>query len=453
MTDQTPAGDSKGCQPPAVYRPRNPKASGWYRCVEDFFDEFVRVYDELFAKRFGFWRAHIEKVIHRFLDCGDLHKGFARVKCGSCGHEFLTAYSCKGRHFCPSCHQKRVVEFGEFLCTSVLAKVPHRHIVFSLPKIIRRNFLYDRKLLGKMSRCGWECLEFFLKASCPGDSMPGAVVAIQTFGDFLSFHPHLHILISDGCFQGENEFTRAPAFDWEKLEELFKRKIFRLLLNEGRITKELVEKLGTWRHSGFHVFCGDPIEVGNETSMENLARYIIRASLSQERMTYVEDEGKVIYQAKDGSEKKEFTGLEWLANICSHIPNPREHMVRYYGQYSNAARGKRKKQEAADLPAPKINEPLASKKEFRRNWARLIQKVYEVAPLLCPKCGGAMRVIAFIEDQSVIEKILKHLGLWLVNSRAPPRRTDSRGYEGEAIEQPRPDDFFPDPDHSWDDYL
>ncbi|MFZ2956905.1 MAG: transposase, partial [Candidatus Ozemobacteraceae bacterium] len=77
--------------------------------------------------------------------------------------------------------------------------------------------------------------------------------------------------------------------------------------------------------------------------MENLARYIIRASLSQERMTYVEDEGKVVYQAKDGSGKKEFPALEWLANICSHIPNPREHAVRYYGQYSNAARGKRQK--------------------------------------------------------------------------------------------------------------
>ena len=115
------------------------------------------------------------------------------------------------------------------------------------------------------------------------------------------------------------------------------------MLNEGRITEELIEKLGNWQHSGFHVFCGEPIDPGNETSMENLARYISRASLSRERMTYVEDEGKVIYQAKDGSEKKEFTALEWLANICSHIPNPREHMIRYYGQYSNAARGKRQK--------------------------------------------------------------------------------------------------------------
>jgi len=121
-----------------------------------------------------------------------------------------------------------------------------------------------------------------------------------------------------------NEFARAPAFDWDKLEELFKQKIFRLLLNEGRIPEEFIEKLGTWRHSNFHVFCGDPIEPGNETSMGNLARYIIRASLSQERMTYVEDGGKVIYQAKDGIAKKEFTALEWLANICSHIPNPRE---------------------------------------------------------------------------------------------------------------------------------
>ena len=192
-----------------------------------------------------------------------------------------------------------------------MAKVSHRHIVFSLPKIIRRNFLYDRKLLGKMSRCAWECLEFFLKASCPGDSMPGAVIAIQTFGDLLSFHSHCDILVSDGCFQRdrENEFTRAPAFDWDKLEELFKKKIFRLLLNEGRITEELIEKLGNWQHSGFHVFCGEPIEPGNESSMENLARYIIRASLSQERMTYIEDEGKVIYQAKDGSGKKEFSAL------------------------------------------------------------------------------------------------------------------------------------------------
>jgi len=54
---------------PAVYCPRDPKATGWYRCVEDYFEEFVLVFDERFAAEFGFWRPHIEKIIYRFLDC------------------------------------------------------------------------------------------------------------------------------------------------------------------------------------------------------------------------------------------------------------------------------------------------------------------------------------------------------------------------------------------------
>ena len=62
-----------------------------------------------------------------------------------------------------------------------------------------------------------------------------------------------------------------------------------------------------------------------------------------------------------------------------------------------------------------------SSKEYRKNWARLISKIYEVDPLTCPKCHGPIRVISFIEDQDVIKKILKHLGLWEVKPRPPPR--------------------------------
>ncbi len=60
-------------------------------------------------------------------------------------------------------------------------------------------------------------------------------------------------------------------------------------------------------------------------------------------------------------------------------------------------------------------------KERRKNLARLIQKIYEIDPLTCPKCSGTMKVISVIEDQEVIKKILKHLGLWEVKPRLPPR--------------------------------
>jgi hypothetical protein len=99
--------------------------------------------------------------------------------------------------------------------------------------------------------------------------------------------------------------------------------------------------LSSWQHSGFHVFCGNRISPQDETAMENLARYIIRASFSQERMTYLEHEATVVCTAKDGKEQKVFPAMEWLAAMCSHIPNKGEQMVRYYGHYSNVAREKR----------------------------------------------------------------------------------------------------------------
>ena len=154
--------------------------------------------------------------------------------------------------------------------------------------------------------------------------------------------------------------------------------------------------------------------------MENLARYIIRASFSQERMTYLRDESKVLYQSKDAKQTKTFDALEWLAAMCSHVPNRGEQMVRYYGHYSNVKRGKRKK-EVKDEIIPCIIEESGVSPAKRKAWARLIQKIYEVDPLTCPKCRGPMKIIAFIEREEIIEKILKYLGLWLVKTRPPPR--------------------------------
>ena len=61
-----------------------------------------------------------------YLKCGDLAEGFARVRCLECHHEYLLAFSCRGRWFCPSCHDKKVVQFGLHLKENILYPVPHR---------------------------------------------------------------------------------------------------------------------------------------------------------------------------------------------------------------------------------------------------------------------------------------------------------------------------------------
>ena len=86
-----------------------------------------------------------------------------------------------------------------------------------------------------------------------------------------------------------------------------------MLRSEGKITEDQIAMLMGWRHSGFNVFCGTRIHPGEEEAMENLSRYIIRASFSQERMTYVPEKSRVIYKSKDGKGEKIFDALEWLA--------------------------------------------------------------------------------------------------------------------------------------------
>ena len=118
---------------------------------------------------------------------------------------------------------------------------------------------------------------------------------------------------------------------WARKNKIFRHNVLKMLLSKGKITEDLIRMLMSWRHSGFNVFCGPRIKPGEEEAMENLARYIIRASFSQERMAYIPEESKVIYQSKDRKEEKVFDALEWIAAMCSHVPNKGEQMVRYYG--------------------------------------------------------------------------------------------------------------------------
>jgi hypothetical protein len=70
--------------------------------------------------------------------------------------------------------------------------VPYKQWVFSIPKRLRIYFLYDRKLLAKLSKCAWNVITAYLKSTVPyDDAVPGASIAVQTYGDFLNFNPHM----------------------------------------------------------------------------------------------------------------------------------------------------------------------------------------------------------------------------------------------------------------------
>lgn len=135
-----------------VYLPRRPQTSPLFRLVQDHLRGLQTVYDERFAHEYGPWRPVMGEVADKFLACGILAHGFARVRCDDCAHECLLAFSCKCRYFCPSCHAKRLALWTQWLDSTLLASVPYRQVVLTLPKRLRAYCLYRRRLLGEIAR-------------------------------------------------------------------------------------------------------------------------------------------------------------------------------------------------------------------------------------------------------------------------------------------------------------
>ena len=67
-----------------------------WKCFHAHFDHFTAAYPRDYQSRYGVLRGVIPEVVDKFMECGDFAKGFARVRCDECSHEYLLAFSCKG---------------------------------------------------------------------------------------------------------------------------------------------------------------------------------------------------------------------------------------------------------------------------------------------------------------------------------------------------------------------
>jgi hypothetical protein len=97
-------------------------------------------------------------------------------------------------------------------------------------------------------------------------------------------------------------------------------------------------------------------------------------------------------------------------------------MTRYYGYYANRVRGARRQRgKPVSAPVPVAESVPLPLREARRRWAELLRQIFEVDPLRCPRCGAAMRIVAFITQRAVIDRILDHLRRARESARGPPR--------------------------------
>ena len=241
--------------------------------------------------------------------------------------------------------------FVEWVTEEVLEAVDHRQYVWTLPRVLRPAFRKERKLLGRLSRCAWISLRQYAQAALGEGFVPGAVVAIQTYGDALNPHEHIHMLASDSAWRPDGGCGSLGEVDSEVLTRLFQHQVLEAMVAERRLSHDFAQKLRSWHPSGFGVHRGRSIECDDRPALERLAAYLLRPSFAASRLQYDPEEGRIEYRTSKGLHRT-LDALDWIALVTSHIPNRGEQMSRYYGRYSNASRGS----DARPAPRPRSRE-------------------------------------------------------------------------------------------------
>jgi hypothetical protein len=168
--------------------------------------------------------------------------------------------------------------------------------------------------------------------------------------------------------------------------------------------------------------------------LERLCRYISRPAVSEARLSLTPG-GLVRYQLKtpyrDGATHVLFEPLDFIARLAALVPKPRVNLTRYHGvfapnsahraQVTKARRGKGARAQAA----AETDHSTPAERRAAMTWAQGLKRVFGIDIETCAACGGALRIIACIEDPRVIERILAHLDAKAAAaqaSRPPPCR-------------------------------
>ena len=146
--------------------------------------------------------------------------------------------------------------------------------------------------------------------------MPGVMAVIQTFGERINFHPHIHVLITEGGTATDGAFHSISCFHDEVIQDIFTHEVSSLLLRKKLISLPLVQKILRWRHTGFNVH--SKVRTQTKREAERVGKYMIRPLLSLKRLFFDETGGKVRYQcSRDGLQEESMDYLEFIARVTS----------------------------------------------------------------------------------------------------------------------------------------
>jgi hypothetical protein len=303
---------------------------------------------------------HVQKVLQRIKTCRTSALGYHVYQCGNeeCGYIKYQYHSCRDRH-CPNCGAVKKQEWIEARRQELLP-VKYYHVVFTLPHELNSVILGHRKVLFKLLfDASAQTLLTFAKDVKYLGATPGIISVLHTWGQQLSFHPHIHCIVSGGGVTSANEWKEATKSSWlflfpvKAMNIVFRAKFlqaFQQMIAKGEVVlpdnipcKSLIDLL---YRKDWIVYAKAPFG-GPHAVIEYLGRYTHKVAISNHRISGIDDEqGTVTFDYKDyadESKKKQMilSASEFIRRFEQHILPERFTKIRTYGYLANRNRHQR----------------------------------------------------------------------------------------------------------------
>ncbi len=303
---------------------------------------------------------HVQKVLQRIKTCRTSALGYHVYQCSDdeCGHIKYQYHSCRDRH-CPNCGAVKKQEWIEARRQELLP-VKYYHVVFTLPHELNAVILGHRKILFKLlfDASAQTLLTFAKDEKYLGANL-GIISVLHTWGQQLSFHPHIHCIVSGGGITTDNQWKGAKKntylflFPVKAMSIVYRAKFLQALqemiakgevvLPENTDSKQLFNLL---YQKDWVVYAKAPFG-GPHAVIEYLGRYTHKVAISNHRISSINNEqGTVTFNYKDytdESKQKQMTLAcsEFIRRFEQHILPERFCKIRTYGYLANRNRHQR----------------------------------------------------------------------------------------------------------------
>jgi len=335
------------------------------------------------------------KVFNAIINCRSQNMGGHTLKCDTCGYVLYAYNSCRNRH-CPKCQYLKQVVWVNRL-KSRLLPVKYFHIVFTIPSALHKLFYTNQGI----------CYDLLMKSAAQAvlkaggnpsflGAKTGCVAILHTWGQALTYHPHVHLLVPGGGFDNDLiEWIRSEKNFFAPVKVL--SSLFRGIFAENiyKHSAELIASDNSEKidihflraliyKTSWNVFA-KPALNNAEKVIEYLGRYTHRVAISNARIVDIVHD-KVLFKWKDyrkGGKTKimKVDAVEFINRFMMHVLPCGFYKIRYYGIFANKISN-----DLLDTYLALSNEEMDLSSLEGKCWQEIVQDTFGYDPFHCKRC-------------------------------------------------------------------